>query len=129
MPTERFHIAVIKGDGIGVDVTNAALEVLDNVCRCVRGFALEYTELAAGAAHFRRTGVDMEPGAERIAAAADAVLLGAIGLPSVRHADGTEISPHLRLRELLQLYAGVRPVKAYPNGGSGQSSTVATRAR
>ena len=35
--------------------------------------------------------------------------------PDIRHEDGTEISPHLRLREKFQLYAGVRPVKAYPN--------------
>ena len=41
--------------------------------------------------------------------------MGAIGLPSIRHTDGTEISPHLRLRGRFGLYAGVRPVKAYPN--------------
>ena len=39
--------------------------------------------------------------------------LGAIGLPSIRYPDGIKISPHLRLRERFQLYAGVRPVKAY----------------
>jgi 3-isopropylmalate dehydrogenase len=33
----------------------------------------------------------------------------------VRYADGTEISPHLKLRDELQLYAGVRPVKAFAN--------------
>ena len=44
-------------------------------------------------------------------AAADAIFLGAIGLPAVRHEDGTEIAPHLRLREPFQLYAGVRPVR------------------
>jgi 3-isopropylmalate dehydrogenase len=57
----------------------------------------------------------MAPAAEQAAAAAEAIFLGAIGLPSVRHEDGTEIAPHLRLRERLQLYAGVRPIKAYPN--------------
>ena len=41
--------------------------------------------------------------------------LGAIGLPDIRYEDGTEISPHLRLRDIYQLYAGVRPVRAYPN--------------
>ena len=41
--------------------------------------------------------------------------MGAIGLPDVRHADGTEIAPHLRIRDELGLYAGVRPIKAYPN--------------
>gem|GEM_PF-4140282 len=33
MTTNRFNIVVIKGDGIGVDVTNAALEVLEAACR------------------------------------------------------------------------------------------------
>jgi 3-isopropylmalate dehydrogenase len=36
-------------------------------------------------------------------------------LPAIRHPNGTEICPHLRLRERFQLYAGVRPIKAYPN--------------
>ena len=38
-----------------------------------------------------------------------------MGLPDVRHADGTEIAPHLAMRENFHLVAGVRPVKAYPN--------------
>jgi 3-isopropylmalate dehydrogenase len=41
--------------------------------------------------------------------------MGAMGWPDVRHPDGTEISPHLRLREEFELYAGVRPVKAFAN--------------
>ena len=44
---------------------------------------------------------------------ADAIYLGAIGLPTVRASDGTEIAPHLRLREQFELYAGLRPVRAY----------------
>ncbi len=115
MTTNRFNIVVIKGDGIGVDVTNAALEVLEAACRRRRGFALVYSELSGGAAYYRETGLEMAPGAEKKAEAADAIFLGAIGLPSVRHANGTEVSPHLRLREIFQLYAGIRPVKAYPN--------------
>ncbi|NNG03956.1 MAG: isocitrate/isopropylmalate dehydrogenase family protein [Inquilinus sp.] len=111
----RFSIAVIRGDGIGVDVIDAALAVVEAARRRVGGFALDLADLAAGAAHYRETGRDMASGAETAAGKADAILLGAIGLPSVRHPDGTEISPHLRLRERFQLYAGVRPVKAYPN--------------
>jgi len=60
-------------------------------------------------------GKTSHPGAEEKAGKADAIFLGAIGWPQVRQADGTEIAPHLRLRERFQLYAGVRPVKAYPN--------------
>ena len=115
MNNPRFQIAVIKGDGIGVDVTEATLAVVEVARQRVGGFQLEVRDLLAGAGYFKQTGRDIAPGAEQAAAAADAIFLGAIGLPEVRHADGTEISPHLRLREAFQLYAGVRPVRAYPN--------------
>jgi 3-isopropylmalate dehydrogenase len=115
MTESKFNIAVIKGDGIGVDVTDATMAIVDAARKRVGGFQLELNELIAGAGYYAETGVDVAPNTEREAAEADAIFLGAIGLPSVRHADGTEISPHLRLREMFQLYAGVRPIKAYPN--------------
>ena len=108
-------IAVIEGDGIGVDVTRATIEVVDTALRVADAPGLRYEHIEAGAGYFQRTGNDIEPGGEERAGQADAIFLGAIGLPSVRHADGTEISPHLRLRDRFGLYAGVRPVKAYPN--------------
>jgi 3-isopropylmalate dehydrogenase len=37
-----------------------------------------------------------------------------MGLPGVRHADGTEIAPHLKMRVDLDLFAGVRPVRRLP---------------
>jgi 3-isopropylmalate dehydrogenase len=43
---------------------------------------------------------------------ADAILFGAMGLPTVRYPDGTEIAPQLELRDELDLYAGVRPIRA-----------------
>ena len=110
-----MDIAVIKGDGIGIDVTDAALEVADTAIARVGAPALRYKEIRAGARYFLETGLAIEPGGEKRAGKADAIFLGAIGLPSVRHVDGTEISPHLRLRDQFDLYAGVRPVKAYPN--------------
>lgn len=111
----EFHIAVLRGDGIGVDVTDAALQVIDAAQRRVKGFTLRCRDLQGGARYFAETGRDLEPGAEEAAGEADAILLGAIGLPAIRHADGTEIAPHLRLRDRFGLYAGIRPVKAYPN--------------
>lgn len=112
---ETFKIAVIKGDGIGVDVTDATLAVLNAARQRIGGFALALDPIDAGAAYYQQSGKDIEDGAEERAANADAIFLGAIGLPTVRLPDGTEISPHLRLRDQFQLYAGVRPVKAYPN--------------
>ncbi|MXY32608.1 MAG: isocitrate/isopropylmalate dehydrogenase family protein [Boseongicola sp. SB0676_bin_33] len=110
-----MKVALIKGDGIGVDVAEAAIAVVDAVVAATGMPALTYDEIRAGASYFDETGQDIEPGGETRAGEADAVFLGAIGLPTVRHADGTEIGPHLRLRDIHGLYAGVRPVKAFPN--------------
>ena len=111
--TNTYQIAVIPGDGIGVEVTDATLAVLEAVGARVGGYHLSCSTLMAGAAYYRDTGLDIEADAEEQAAKADAIYLGAIGLPAIRAADGTEISPHLRLRENFQLYAGLRPVRAY----------------
>lgn len=110
-----LQVAVIKGDGIGIDVTEAALEVVDAALKNASAIDLQYDQISAGAGYYRDTGRDIESGGESAAGSADAIFLGAIGLPEVRHPDGTEISPHLRLRDRFQLYAGVRPVRAYPN--------------
>ncbi|MEC8245496.1 MAG: isocitrate/isopropylmalate family dehydrogenase, partial [Pseudomonadota bacterium] len=109
------RIAVIRGDGIGADVTDATLGIAEAALAGIGAPAPAYDDIDAGAAFFAETGNDIEPDGETRAGAADAIFLGAIGLPSIRHADGTEISPHLRLRDRFQLYAGVRPVRAYPN--------------
>jgi len=115
MNNTDFNIVLFKGDGIGVDVADAALAVVDTARRRTGGFDLTVDDIPGGAGYFKDHGRDLPEGAEEAAARSDAIFLGAIGLPSVRHQDGTEIAPHLRLREMFQLYAGVRPVKAYPN--------------
>ena len=113
--TVQAKIALIKGDGIGVDVAEAAMAVVQAAIARIGDLRIDVEEPLAGAGYFAATGHDIEPGGEEKVGTADAIFLGAIGLPSVRHPDGTEISPHLRLRDRYGLYAGVRPVKAYPN--------------
>ena len=108
-------IALIRGDGIGHDVINAALAVMEKALSHVGQPMPILDEIHAGAGYYAAEGIDIEPDGEVRAGQADAIFLGAIGLPSIRHKDGTEISPHLRLRDRYGLYAGVRPVKAYPN--------------
>ena len=108
-------IALIRGDGIGHDVISSALAVMEKALSLVGKPMPILDEIHAGASYYAAEGVDIEEGGEARAGQADAIFLGAIGLPSIRHHDGTEISPHLRLRDRYGLYAGVRPVKAYPN--------------
>lgn len=110
----ELNIAVFAGDGIGTEVMDSALEVLEVLEKQLK-FQLTKTQYQGGAAYFSKTGDDLEPGAFEAARSADAILFGAMGLPNVRHPDGTEIAPHLRMRAAFGLFAGVRPVKTYPN--------------
>jgi len=113
-----FRIAVFPGDGIGGEVMEACLAVLDAARARVGGFRVALEPLAGGAAFYRETGTDITDEAFRAAERADAILFGAMGLPEVRFPDGTEIAPHLRMRDEFRLFAGVRPVKAFPNAPS-----------
>ena len=110
-----FNIATFQGDGIGPDVINSAIEIIDKASNAVGGLNFEWNFIKAGAAYYKETGQDLEDDGEKKAEQSDAIFLGAIGLPSIRKDDGTEIAPHLRFREVFNLYAGVRPVKAYKN--------------
>ena len=113
--SETFNIATFKGDGIGPDVINSAIEIIEKASNAVGGLNFEWNFIKAGAAYYKKLGKDVEDDGEKKAEQSDAIFLGAIGLPTVRKNDGTEIAPHLRFREKFNLYAGVRPVKAYKN--------------
>ena len=109
-----FRIAVMPGDGIGTEIMPPCLEILRRVQARVGGFSLDFEELPAGADHYRETGTALPEDSLRRAGEADAVLLGAMGLPSVRYPDGREIAPQLDLRETFELFAGLRPVRSLP---------------
>ncbi|MDH3286339.1 MAG: isocitrate/isopropylmalate dehydrogenase family protein [Betaproteobacteria bacterium] len=106
-----YKIAVLPGDGIGVEVMAAAKEVLTAVCNQVGSVRLAFTDYPAGATAYQETGTALSDETIRACEQADAILLGAMGLPHIRYKDGTEISPQLDLREHLELYAGVRPIR------------------
>ena len=115
MTTREFQIAVFEGDGIGHEILKACLRVLESLEQHIAGFRLIMETLPGGAEFYRKTGLDITQEAFEKARQADAILFGAMGLPDVRFPDGTEIAPHLTMRTEFGLYAGVRPVKAYPN--------------
>jgi 3-isopropylmalate dehydrogenase len=106
------RIAVIPGDGIGIDVTRESMRILHRVDE-VFGGGLEFVEFDWGAEKYLREGVALPPGAfEMFRKDFDAILFGAVGDPRVpdqRHA--AEIL--LALRFGLDLYANVRPVRLF----------------
>ena len=109
-----LRLAVIRGDGIGPELVDSALEVLDAVA-AVEGFEVELHDEPGGAGVFRETGEPLAPdGLDRLRAA-DGVLKGPVGLPDVRRPDGTEgglLGGVLRIG--LDTYANVRPVRLLP---------------
>ena len=109
-----FNVAVLPGDGIGLEVMDPTVEILRAAQVAVGGFDLTFTEHDCGAGLYSRTGDALPPDVVEAAGAADAVLLGAMGLPDVRYPDGREITPQIDLREIFGLYGGVRPARALP---------------
>ncbi|MCC6590419.1 MAG: isocitrate/isopropylmalate dehydrogenase family protein [Bryobacterales bacterium] len=108
-----FRIAVLPGDGIGPEVIAEAVRVLEAVRQKLEGVEFQFTEHPCGAGEYLRSGDPLPASTLRACGSANAILLGAMGLPDVRWPSGTEMAPQLDLREQLDLYAGVRPIKLY----------------
>jgi 3-isopropylmalate dehydrogenase len=111
--TTTFQIVVLPGDGIGMEVICEAVRVLRAIESQLADVRFELVEQSVGAAEFLRGGDPLPPAALDACRAADAILLGAMGLPYVRWPDGRELTPQIDLRERLDLYAGIRPIRLY----------------
>lgn len=109
----QFDIAVFEGDGIGPEIMEPTVKILAEMATAGE-YALNFNVVPAGAAHYAATGESLPESSMDAARNSDAVLLSAMGLPSVRYEDGTEISPQIDLRKALTLFAGVRPVRIFP---------------
>jgi 3-isopropylmalate dehydrogenase len=114
LANDAFHIAVMAGDGIGPEVMAVALEMLRKIEATTPGLKFRFSDAPAGADVYRATGKALPDQSVKLCEQADAILLGACGLPSVRYPDGTEIMPQVDLRFLFDLYAGVRPARLVP---------------
>lgn len=114
-PSERTHplrIAALPGDGVGPEVTAATLAVMEAVATRA-GFRFETTEFSVGAGEYLRSGDPLPAATFAAIQEYDAILLGAMGLPSVRWPNGVEMTPQIDLREKLDLYCGLRPIYLY----------------
>ncbi len=109
----RFQIAVFHGDGIGPEIMKPTQAILSHLEKRTDAYSLTFDVAPAGAAHYAETGESLPQSSLDKARNADAILLSAMGLPSIRYEDGTEISPQIELRKALDLFAGVRPVRIY----------------
>ena len=105
------RIAVIPGDGIGIDVTAEAVKVI-RACGEKTGRTLDMVEYDYGAEKYLKTGISMPPGGYDDLRTFDAVFMGAFGdprVPDMKHAADILLGT----RFILDLYANYRPVKLY----------------
>src|SRR2546425_13045065 len=84
-PNAPFHIAVPAGDGIGPEVMAPALDVLRTIEASTPDLKFRFTAAPAGADHYRATGTALPESTVKLCDTADAILLGACGLPHIRY--------------------------------------------
>lgn len=117
----KYKIAVLPGDGIGREVIPQAVSVMNEAASVVGGLDLDLHEFECGGEYFLETGREWsEKAATFTKSKADAVLLGAVGALDSKGKTVTRSDGHLAgyevvigLRQTLDLYANVRPVKLY----------------
>jgi 3-isopropylmalate dehydrogenase len=110
-----MKIAVLPGDGIGIEITAQAMRVLDVLKK--EGMPFEFTEAPIGGAAYDLYGHPYPDVTKKICREADAVLLGAVGGPQY-----DKLERHLRpehggllaMRKDLGLFANLRPALLYP---------------
>ncbi|MDP2894611.1 MAG: isocitrate/isopropylmalate family dehydrogenase, partial [Sulfurimonas sp.] len=111
---KTYKIALIKGDGIGPEIIDEAVKVLDSVASCF-DFDFEYEEALMGGCAYDMTGDPLPQETINISLNSDAVLFGAIGgqkwdnLPREKRPE----SGLLRFRKELGVYANLRPATVF----------------
>lgn len=111
---KRYKIAVIRGDGIGPEIVDEAIKVLDAVS-ATQDFTFNYDDLLMGGVAYDVTGNPLPQETISGAKAADSILFGAIGGQKWDNL-ARELRPEsglLRFRKELGVFANLRPARVY----------------
>ncbi|MBR6028917.1 MAG: 3-isopropylmalate dehydrogenase [Clostridia bacterium] len=111
----EYRIALVRGDGIGPEIVDSAVKVLEAIGEKF-GHRFVFTPVLAGGAAIDATGEPLPRETVEICQASDSVLLGAVGGPKWDTLPGN-IRPEkalLGLRSALGLYTNLRPARLYP---------------
>jgi len=114
--SKRHTIAVLPGDGIGVEVVREGLKILSGIAKKF-AFSFDVQEGIVGGAAIDQHGIPLPENTLENAKKSEAVILGAVGGPKWEKLD-YKIRPEralLGLRENLGLYANLRPVRVFKN--------------
>jgi len=109
---QTYRIALYPGDGIGPEVLDASLRVIEAAERATGGFHLDCQRFDWGMAHYDRHGRVAPEDFLTTLRGFDAILLGALGWPA-RLPDSLTLAPLIQLRQAFGLYANVRPAQTF----------------
>jgi 3-isopropylmalate dehydrogenase len=112
----KLKIALLKGDGIGPEVTAQAVKCLQAVEETF-GHEFHFTEALVGAAAIDKHGDPLPEATLELCRNSDAVLFGSIGDPKYDNNPNAKVRPEqglLRLRKELGLFCNIRPIKVFP---------------
>src|SRR5581483_2085453 len=109
---KRFEIALYPGDGIGLEVLDAAVCVLQKVQETCGDLELNFSRFDWGADYYARNGSVVPENYLEVLRPFDAIFLGALGFPS-KVPDHITLEPLVRLRQTFDQYACIRPVRQY----------------
>lgn len=111
---KNYKITVLRGDGIGPEIVDECIKVLDKAGEKY-GFKFEYNDQLLGGCAIDATGVPYPKETEAACKASDAVLLGAVGGPKWDTQPGSNRPEAglLAIRESLGLFANLRPAKIF----------------
>ncbi|KAF4768602.1 hypothetical protein HAV15_002065 [Penicillium sp. str.  len=108
-----YRIASIPGDGIGIEVVSATIQVVEKLAKTLGTFNINFEHTPWGTAYYKQTGRYVSEDYLDTLRQYDAILFGAVGAPDVP--DHISLwGLLLALRGPLQLYANVRPVRTFP---------------
>jgi len=127
MPKQRYHVVTLPGDGVGPEVTAQAVAVLE-AAASLHGAAFDFEEIPGGGEYYLEHEREWPEGSEERCAAADAILLGAVGAqdPATgknvftkpgRPYETPQLAGYAQVignRMRLQLYVNVRPIRLFP---------------
>ena len=109
----KIHrIALYPGDGIGPEVTDSAVAVLEAARKCAGGFSLEFTRFDWGVAYHERHGAVAPADFLALLRPFDAIFLGAVGWPA-KLPDNVTLRPLIQIRQTFDQWACVRPARTF----------------
>ena len=110
------RVTLLPGDGIGPEVMEAAVRVMNHVAERFN-VTLELTEEPIGGASIEEFGIPLTDNTIQTCCNSNAVLLGAVGGPQWENLDH-QLKPEaglLKIRKSLQLFSNIRPARIYPS--------------